>query len=143
MEMEGERPNASVDIIDIPFRGSGGGGRGPRTETVVSSVNGGAHLNVYPSDSQCAVMREWEHGADILVQLKDGQPFILRLRKAKGQGLTLRKKGKSGWHEHYAVPTAIIGRAAATIKGRIVESWSEGVEICIRIAGFFNEEKSQ
>jgi hypothetical protein len=121
-------------IIDVPFR-SGGGGR--RDKTVVSVVDGGEYINVYPGDSLCAVMRTWPLGAQVRCQLKNGKPDVLRFQAADSAGHTLRKKSKGGQREHFAVPTEVIGKLDSSIKGVEVESWADGDAICIRIGAFY------
>jgi hypothetical protein len=129
---------AKVDIRDVPFGGGGRGECGPRNQTVVSLVNGTAHFNLYNSDAECEDMRKWPLGVNIRVQDKDGKPAVLHLSQAVGhQGHTLRKKGKSGQHEHIAVPTETIGQVTGTLKRSIVKSWREGDTICIDISGFY------
>jgi hypothetical protein len=137
MEMEGERPNASNDTVVVP-RGGGGGSRGLRNETVVSSVDGGDYANVYPWDDQNEKMEKWPHGADVRVNLKDGKPDVLCLKPAENhQGHTLRKKSRGGQRPHFSIPTASFGKINGTVAGRVVESWPEGDTICVRIASFY------
>jgi hypothetical protein len=139
MTIEAERPIASIDIRVVPVGGSGGGSRGPRNDTVVSAVNDGWYLHVYPSDPLCEGMRKWL-GADIRVEFKDGKVSVLRLKEAEHHCHPLRKKGKSGQREHFAVPTTAIGKTEGSVKGRVVKTWTEGDEVCIDISSFFSGE---
>ena len=131
-------------IVVAPRGGLGARSRGPRTETVASAIEGGWYLNLYPSDGECEKMRKWPHGVNISVKFAGGKPDVLRLRQAPvgPLGHTLRKKGKSSQREHIAVPTQAFGRINGSVKGRVVETWTEGDAFCVRISSFYSEEQA-
>ena len=140
MEMEGERPTASNDIIVVPRGGGGGGGRsrGPRNETFVSAIEGGEYINLYPSDDQNEVMEKWPLGVDVSVQYKNALPDYLILQEAEQhQGHTLRKKKRGGQRQHVSIPTAAFRAVRGTVAGVAVESWTAGKAFCVRIAHLY------
>ena len=96
-------------------------------------------MNLYPPDGECEKMQKWPHGADVSVVFKGGKPDFLRLRQAPlgPLGHALRKRGKSGQREHFSVPTKSFGKINGSVKGRVVETWTEGDAFCVRIAGFY------
>jgi hypothetical protein len=128
------------DIADVTV-GGGGGGHWPRDKTVVSVINGGEHLCVYPAAALCEVMQTWLHGAHVRIGRKDGKPKILIFEA--GGSTSLRKKGKSGQRPHLAVPTARIGKIDGSAKGIEVESCVEGDKIYVQIGQFYADKGEQ
>ena len=141
---------ADGDIIDAPFGAKIGTGRSrpagtppqPREQMYVSVVGGGAHLNLYLSAAMMAVAGQWEHGAQIRWQYKNGKPDVIRLRAAAQKAYTLRTHGQQ--RPHFTVPTAPVGGGLSNLEAVQVESWVEGDEICIRIPqGIFSDGGGQ
>ena len=134
------------DIVDAPFGAKVGTGRSrpvgtppqPRAQTYVSAVGGGMHLNLYLSAAMMAVAGQWEHGAQIRWQCKNGKPDLVRLRAAAQKAYTLRTHGQQ--RPHFTVPTASVGGGLRNLEAVQVESWIDGDEICIRLpAGIFTD----
>jgi hypothetical protein len=137
MEIKAGLLNRSVNFVDVPRGGSGGRSRGPHTEFVASAVEGGEYMNLYPPD-QNEKIQEWKRGAGVRVNFKDGKPDVLCLKAAEHhQGHSLRKKSRGGQRAHFSIPTAPFGKIDGTVAGRVVESWVEGDEICVRISSFY------
>jgi hypothetical protein len=126
--------------ITVPF-GGGGGSRGPITATIVSVVNHGGYLNVYPHSVSLEMLRKWKRGAEVSVCFKDGKPGTLRFREAHHQGHTLRKK--SGQREHFAVPTAAFGKIDGSTKGVAVESWADDDYFYVRVGQLYGNNGEQ
>jgi hypothetical protein len=97
---------------------------------------------VYPADSlKLLVLGLWPHGAQVDCQFKDGKPDVLLFQEAEHQGHTLRKK--SGQREHFAVPTAAIGKIDGSVKGVAVKSWEEGKGFAVHIGHFYGNNGEQ
>jgi hypothetical protein len=140
------------DIVDAPFGAKVRSGTGrsrpagtppqPRAQTYVSAVNGGNHLNLYLSAAMMAVADQWEHGAQIRWQCKNGMPDVVRLRAAAQKAYTMRFHGQQ--RPHFTVPTASVGGGSSNLDAVQVESWIDGDEICIRVPqGIFSDGEGQ
>jgi hypothetical protein len=128
-----ENQVAGVVIVHAPFGGNRSGGG--RSDTVVSDINGGAHLNVYPSDIEMEVVGGWS-AASADWQVKDERVEVLILQEANGAGYTCRKRPAQ--RPHFTIPTEIVG-GAADIGSKKVETFRDGNKLCLRVAEFFRE----
>jgi hypothetical protein len=123
--------------------GGGGGSRGARTETFASSVNGGEHFHVFPSDAQIETVRSWKKGAWIDCQYKDGRPDFLSFQEANHFGQTMREKRPGGQRGHFVLKTSLFGKIDGSVKPVAVESWVEGSGFCVRVAHLFASAEKQ
>ena len=80
----------AIEVKHIPY----GANRGRRSETQISSVGGGHHLNIYLADELIEVARTWPLGADVDLREKRGEPDVLCFRKASQRAYALR--GRAG-----------------------------------------------
>jgi hypothetical protein len=130
-----DHPNRRVAL---PVGGRSGKG-GVRTETYVSSVNGGEHTNIFLTDNQSGKVKRWKNGAQIECQFQDNRPDLLIFQEAEHPGgLRMREKKPGGQREHFVLKTSLFGKIDRSIKPVAVESWDEGDGFCIRVAHLFN-----
>ena len=132
-----ENHAAGVVIVPATFGGTRSGGGW--SDTVVSSINGGAHLNVYLSDVEIHD-GNWSNGAHAEWQLKDGHVEVLMLYEATGPGYTLRMRPSQ--RPHFTIPTGAVG-GAKDIGSRKVETFRDGGALCLRVTAFFNTEEAR
>jgi hypothetical protein len=132
------------DILDAPYGAKVGSGRArrpgerpeARPQTYVSSVNRGAHFNIYLA----AALLIGEDGQKLMRvsvrwQFKNGKPYAVRLRPAEQSGYKLREPPEQ--RPHFPIPTAAVGGLSRSLEAVPVESWREGDEICVRVDSFF------
>ena len=74
--------------IRIPY----GSSRGRRSETQVSTVGGGRHVNFYLSDELTEVARTWPHGAAIKFKWSNNKPDVICFMQATRKGYSLRSR---------------------------------------------------
>jgi hypothetical protein len=124
---------STFDVIDIPY----GANRGRRSETQVSLVGGGRHVNFYLSDELIEVARAWPLGAEIRLKRSNGKPDVVCFRAATQKAYALRSRSGT-MRPHFTIPVGKIGgNIAIMLKATTVESWVDGEEICVRVADLF------
>jgi hypothetical protein len=124
---------STLDVIDIPY----GANRGRRSETQVSLVGGGRHVNFYLSDELIEVARAWPLGAEIRLKRSNEKPDVICFRQATQKAYSMRSRSGTQ-RPHFVVPVVKIGNVDLfSLKATSVESWIDGEEICIRVSGLF------
>ena len=111
--------NQISDVVIVRVNGGTTRSGAGKDDTVVSAINGGAHLNIYPSDAQMEVVGKW---AAALAEfgLVNGVVEFLRLQEAnRGGGYTCRSRKRQGngptspfRRKRLAVPTTSGRRAS-------------------------------
>jgi hypothetical protein len=137
--LKNDDPNRRVRM---PVGGNGKGG--VRTEAYVSSVNGGEHLNIFPTDAQSEKAKYWRNGAQIECQFKDDRPDFISFQKSEqAGGRDMREKKPGGQRARFVLKTAHFGKIDRSIKPVAVESWDEGDGFCVRVAQLFANAENQ